>query len=321
MHKISDIRWVIGRGRDAEVFAHISGGFSSKDGHRQIGDCSSRAVEIPGARLIEMLAGTVADDKFEMPSGPVVETPHGELWAAERREVEIPAEWRPIADAAAGKRTEEGVKYGGALQCVWLSIVDGTVKLAVASDSYVLAFAGDREYFDQQANIPVTADVFKRGQPVKIGNDGYYISVNRERRELVKYDGIPQPPYGETIRRSSWLEEGFAPPLAELKAACANLPKPIGRTSGAVLEIAETTARIIGGNAPWSLETTEDRDTPHVVRAWPEWIRDAVQMSGTTTFQYGSPRRNAILHFDGDTIGVKVMSLEVDRLPEKGATT
>ena len=79
MHKISDIRWVIGRGRDAEVFAHISGGFSSKDGHRQIGDCSSRAVEIPGARLIEMLAGTVADDKVEIPPGTVVETTHGEL--------------------------------------------------------------------------------------------------------------------------------------------------------------------------------------------------------------------------------------------------
>ena len=138
----TDIKWAA----DGQpwVFAHTSGGFSSRSGYRTYGDVSGEAVAVD---LKVFTTAKVPEAVWSdgVPTfGRVTATPLGhefsrpEMWDVETVAVPVDPAWRALSILVSDDRSLPS------LRGVVLTLdADHNVRSVVASDSYRLGWAGD----------------------------------------------------------------------------------------------------------------------------------------------------------------------------------
>lgn len=303
MHKISDIKWVIGK--SDTVFFHQSGGLSSTDGLRRIGDVDAVGAKISASLFANINAknpwpdiewsGDTLNHRGEWLTVTAVRAPLHDEWSGDWVDIAIPSGWNRIAGAVARDR-KPGFAH------VWASINSDEMAFAAATDAFILAWGGTFGGWGGQRNIPVRPDVFKRSSAIRLKSQETasrcYVAVTGRRQELVFFDQMTEPPIGRLLETAAQLTtertETAHAPSAVLDDACAFANAQLQakrsnrqRSAPVMMVISSCKASIDTDSGSWASPITDGPDDSMSIL--PRLLRSAVEMAATSEFRYRRP--------------------------------
>ena len=278
----TDIKWTA----DGQpwVFAHTTGGFSSRSGYRTFGDVSGDAVAVD----LKVFTTTKVPEAVwsdNVPTfGRVTAAPLGhefsrpEMWDIETVAVPVDPAWRALSVLISDDRSRP------ALRGVVLTLdADHNVRSVVASDSYRLGWAGDPLAHQDGRMIAVPGEAWAKA-------DTILVMPEREgKNELVVVSGERRLYHMEnamdhvTITRLVNVEpQGVytVPDMAALKEAAA-----FAKTGNASMLFDCTQVSVETTVGRW-VERCGSDGLAVGVRLNPAYVIDAVNVSGVSTFQH-----------------------------------
>lgn len=306
MHKISDIKWVIGK--SDTVFFHQSGGLSSTDGLRRIGDVDPVGAKISASLFANINAknpwpdiewsGNTLNHRGERLAATAVRAPLHDEWSGDWVDIPIPSGWNRIAGAVTRDRKPE---FG----YVWTSVKDAEMVFAVATDVFVMAWGGTFGGWEGQRNIPVRPDVFKRSSAIRLrpeeGAQRCYIAVMGRRHELVYFDQMAEIPIAGLVNHADQMKDGHPEtglaPSEVLDDACAfakaqvRLWKPSRRRPLPKMVFCGSKASIDTDFGSWSSAISGGPADPMSIP--PQHLSAAVEIASTSEFRYRPPTNDS----------------------------
>jgi len=278
----TDIKWAA----DGQpwVFAHTSGGFSSRSGYRTYGDVSGEAVAVD---LKVFTTAKVPEAVWSdgVPTfGRVTATPLGhefsrpEMWDVETVAVPVDPAWRALSILVSDDRSLPS------LRGVVLTLdADHNVRSVVASDSYRLGWAGDPLAHQDGRMIAIPGEAWAKADTILVMPEregkNEFVVVSGERRLYHMENAMDHV----TITRLVNVEpQGVytVPDMAALKEAAA-----FAKNEDASMLFDCTQVSVETTVGRW-VERCGSDGLAVGVRLNPAYAIDAVNVSGTSTFQH-----------------------------------
>ena len=278
----TDIKWAA----DGQpwVYAHTTGGFSSRSGHRTYGDVSGDAASVDlkvftttkvpeavwsdGVPTFGRITATPLEHAFNRP----------EMWDIETVAVTVDPAWRALSVLVSDDRSRP------ALRGVVLTLdADHNVRSVVASDSYRLGWAGDPLAHQDGRVVAVPGEAWAKADTILVmperESKNEFVVVSGERR---LYHMVNAMDHVTITRLIDVKPEGVytVPDMVALKEAAAFAK---GENVSMLFDCTQVSVETSAGR--W-VERCGSDGLAVGIRLNPEYVIDAVNVSGVSTFHH-----------------------------------